>query len=54
MAVARALAFPARRTGIGFAWPWTYAAESSRDLRLDLLRGFCVFAMIADHVGGDS
>ena len=25
----------------------------SRDLRLDLLRGFAVFAMVADHVGGD-
>jgi len=37
-----------------FSWPWTYAAESERDLRLDLLRGFCVFAMIADHVGGAS
>ena len=25
-----------------------------RDPRLDLLRGFCVFAMIVDHVGGSS
>src|SRR6185312_714123 len=25
-----------------------------RDLRLDLLRGFCVFAMVVDHVGGGS
>lgn len=53
VAVARAYAFPARRPG-WLAWPWTYVAESSRDLRLDLLRGFCVFAMIVDHVGGAS
>src|SRR5258708_23998985 len=24
------------------------------DLRLDLLRGFCIFAMVVDHFGGDS
>src|SRR5579883_2466606 len=54
MAEARVLAFPAGRISNGLSWPWTYVAESSRDLRLDLLRGFCVFAMIADHVGGDS
>ncbi len=37
---------------------WQYAASAeasgSRDLRLDLLRGFCVFAMLVDHLGGDS
>src|SRR5260221_12419008 len=27
---------------------------SGRDLRLDLLRGFCIFAMVVDHFGGDS
>lgn len=36
---------------------WGYGADrdgaSSRDLRLDLLRGFCVFVMIADHIGGE-
>jgi hypothetical protein len=32
---------------------WRYSG-SGRDLRLDLLRGFAVFAMIADHIGGDS
>src|SRR5579859_4066681 len=52
-AAPRVVALPAPRTG-GFAWPWAYAADTSRDLRLDLLRGFCVFAMIADHVGGAS
>jgi hypothetical protein len=45
----------------GFAWNnrigsvfagWTYSASSKRDLRLDLLRGFCVFVMIIDHIGG--
>lgn len=25
-----------------------------RDLRIDLLRGFCVFAMVVDHIGGPS
>lgn len=31
-----------------------YRPEDKRDLRLDLLRGFCVFAMIVDHIGGSS
>ena len=30
------------------------AAPIGRDPRLDLLRGFCVFAMVVDHVGGAS
>jgi len=30
------------------------AAPIGRDPRLDLLRGFCVFAMIVDHIGGSS
>ena len=29
-------------------------AAQRRDLRVDLLRGFCVFAMVVDHIGGDS
>jgi hypothetical protein len=29
-------------------------AASRRDLRVDLLRGFCIFAMVVDHFGGDS
>jgi hypothetical protein len=34
---------------------WRYAASPvGRDPRLDLLRGFCVFAMVVDHVGGSS
>ncbi len=28
--------------------------SSRRDLRVDLLRGFCIFAMVVDHFGGDS
>jgi hypothetical protein len=31
-----------------------YPNGLKRDRRLDLLRGFCVFAMIVDHVGGAS
>jgi hypothetical protein len=36
-------------------WPsnsWRYEA-GKRDLRLDLLRGFAVIAMVADHIGGE-
>ena len=33
---------------------WAYAAVGQRDLRLDLLRGFAVFAMVANHFGGSS
>ena len=33
---------------------WAYAATSQRDLRIDLLRGFAVFAMVANHFGGAS
>lgn len=32
----------------------SYQATDKRDLRLDLLRGFCVFAMVVDHIGGSS
>jgi hypothetical protein len=32
----------------------TADALSRRDLRVDLLRGFCIFAMVVDHFGGDS
>jgi hypothetical protein len=35
-------------------WRWAYLAASARDLRLDLIRGFLVFAMIVDHIGGAS
>src|SRR5688572_10329756 len=31
-----------------------YPIAEQRDLRLDLLRGFCVFAMVVDHIGGSS
>jgi hypothetical protein len=31
-----------------------YPRSEGRDLRLDLLRGFFVFAMIVDHIGGSS
>jgi hypothetical protein len=31
---------------------WRYEG-SKRDLRLDLLRGFAVIAMVADHIGGE-
>jgi hypothetical protein len=38
--------------------PWRYEssadAGAKRDLRIDLLRGFCMFVMIVDHVGGEA
>lgn len=33
---------------------WRYADAGRRDLRLDLLRGYAVFAMVVDHVAGIS
>jgi hypothetical protein len=33
---------------------WAYAVADKRDLRLDILRGFAVFAMVVDHWGGNS
>jgi hypothetical protein len=38
------------------AWNYYRSTDvaSRRDLRLDLLRGFCIFAMVVDHFGGDS
>jgi hypothetical protein len=32
----------------------TSDAGNRRDLRVDFLRGFCIFAMVVDHFGGDS
>jgi hypothetical protein len=43
------------RLMISRVWPtnaWRYRG-GKRDLRLDLLRGFAVIAMVADHVGGE-
>jgi hypothetical protein len=44
------------RRMVSHLWPpdgtWHYGV-SKRDLRLDLLRGFAVIAMIADHIGGE-
>ena len=41
-----------------FVWAlprmWAYSVPGGRDLRLDLLRGFLVVAMVADHLGGHS
>ena len=40
---------------ISQVWPttaWRYRGDK-RDLRLDLLRGFAVIAMVADHIGGE-
>jgi hypothetical protein len=38
------------------SWSYYRTADvaNRRDLRLDLLRGFCIFAMVVDHFGGDS
>ena len=46
----------ARATDLLRSWGYDHspAAAGNRDLRIDLLRGFCVFVMIVDHVGGSS
>jgi hypothetical protein len=42
-----------RRAGLAERFSmWRYEG-GKRDLRFDLLRGFAVFAMVVDHVGGD-
>jgi hypothetical protein len=33
---------------------WRYRSDDERDLRLDVLRGYCAFAMVVDHLGGAS
>ncbi|HEY1294085.1 MAG TPA: OpgC domain-containing protein [Chloroflexota bacterium] len=38
----------------GLSYYGTADFASRRDLRVDLLRGFCIFAMVVDHFGGDS
>jgi pimeloyl-ACP methyl ester carboxylesterase len=38
----------------GLLGQWRYAEAGRRDVRLDFLRGYAVFAMISDHVGGIS
>ena len=41
-----------RLRGLGY---YRSADQSERrDLRVDLLRGFCIFAMVVDHFGGES
>src|ERR1043165_8173183 len=37
-----------------FSYYRTNDFANRRDLRVDLLRGFCIFAMVVDHFGGDS
>jgi hypothetical protein len=38
----------------GLSYHHSADAADRRDLRVDLLRGFCIFAMVVDHFGGDS
>lgn len=47
---------PSRPTiqGIGLRWPFRYRGRSEgRDLRLDFLRGWCLFSMVIDHAVGN-
>ena len=37
----------------GLSYTSSPDAATKRDLRLDLLRGFCVIVMVADHIGGE-
>jgi hypothetical protein len=47
------------RSGLSFAlpalrWPWRYQSDgTTRDWRLDFLRGWCLFSMVCDHAGGE-
>src|SRR5436190_11433646 len=34
--------------------PSLSSTNDGRDLRIDLLRGYCVLAMVIDHIGGPS
>jgi hypothetical protein len=52
-ALAGALSAAAARLR-GWGYDSVERSVGSRDLRIDLLRGFCVFVMIVDHVGGQS
>ncbi len=49
---------PAREQLLNRVRAWSYYrsddAAERRDLRVDLLRGFCIFAMVVDHFGGES
>ncbi|MFN8496413.1 MAG: OpgC domain-containing protein [Anaerolineae bacterium] len=51
--VAQAPRFPFLDQVAGTISSWRYDTQR-RDARFDLLRGYAVFIMIADHVGGDS
>src|SRR5436190_710042 len=54
----RAPAQPVSRALLERVRTWSYYRSADvaerRDLRVDLLRGFCIFAMVVDHFGGDS
>jgi hypothetical protein len=54
----RAVAVPLQSALLERVRRWSYErtadAVSRRDLRVDFLRGFCIFAMVVDHFGGDS
>ena len=54
-AVQQAVAVTRRRSPIATLLDrWRYAEEGRRDVRIDLLRGYAVFAMVSDHVAGIS
>ncbi len=40
------------KSGFSLALPlkWRYNPEGNRDLRLDFLRGFCLFVIVCDHI----
>src|SRR5579871_6283932 len=45
---------PIWRGAISSLGAWAYVAEDGRDLRIDLLRGLAVLAMVIDHIAGPS
>src|SRR5687767_11168856 len=42
------------RSLLHLPWGPYVPAEAGRDLRIDLLRGYCVLAMVVDHIAGRS
>jgi hypothetical protein len=54
MDIAHQPSVPRGLTALRLQWPWRYQGDSgARDLRLDLLRGWCLFSMVIDHAVGE-
>ncbi len=52
--VASVVEQPAAQLALSRVRAWSYTPEDGRDLRIDLLRGLAVLAMVIDHLAGPS